>query len=287
MSDTINVKVDDSELAIRLKDPSLKDRQESEKVYNEAFSRAVKSGALLRAKLEDFVREQGLWDDESEAKLTDIQKKISNGELRLARGGFRLSEARELALDMRRWRQELRSLLADRMTYDNNTAEGQADNARFNYFVYSCTINAEHDKMYYSSFEDFMNRSAGPVAMAASQALASKMYGLESNYENKLPENDFLKEFSFIDKELRLIDEQGRFIDMSGHLINEEGRLIDEEGRFVDINGNLVDEDSKIIAERKPFLTDSDKPIENELEEENDEEEKIEEPALANADNNG
>ena len=63
MSDTINVKVDDSELAIRLKDPSLKDRQESEKVYNEAFSRAVKSGALLRAKLEDFVREQGLRDD--------------------------------------------------------------------------------------------------------------------------------------------------------------------------------------------------------------------------------
>jgi len=96
-------------------------------------------------------------------------------------------------------------------------------------------------------------------------------------------ENKFLKEFKFVNEDLRLVNDDGHLIDIDGRLINEEGRYIayrtkkaeieqdEDELYFVNIQGNevvkVVDEDgderwvTPDLAERKPFLDEEGNPI--------------------------
>ena len=69
--------------------------------YNKAFRAALESGALLRQKLESYMREQGLWDDKKEKEYNDLTEKLNQQELTLARGGIKLAEAKEVAVQMR------------------------------------------------------------------------------------------------------------------------------------------------------------------------------------------
>jgi len=114
---------------------------------------------------------------------------------------------------------------------------------------------------YFKSYEDYNNRSTDSVAILAAQNLANMLYGLDDNYEEKLPENKFLKQYKFIDSKLRLINKDGKLVDEKGRLINENGRFINEQGQLIDKDGNLVDQDGDYIVEFSPFLDDSGKPI--------------------------
>jgi hypothetical protein len=262
VDNTFTTEIDDKEVKLKIKNPNLKDQQESQKIYNEAFNRAIQSKALLRVKLDQFVRDQGIWSDKTEQKVKELQKKISEVELRISQGGFKLSEAKELALKVWGWREDMKELMAARLSYDNNTAEGQADNARFNYLVSACTVYNDSNKAYFKNYEDFLNKNGvDQVAFLASQKLAEIMYGLEDNYEHKFFENEFLKEYGFVDDRLRLVDEEGRLISNDGRLIDEAGQYIDEDGNPVDINGNPLDDEGHIKTEKKPFLDDDGEPI--------------------------
>lgn len=241
--------------------PDAKQRQEGQKVYNRAFSDAVSSGALIRAKLQDFMEEQGLWNEGKEKEFKELQDKILKAERKLAKGGFALSEAKALSLEVRKLRNQMRELIASRTELDVHTAEGQADNARFNFWVSDCLVYNDTKKPVYGGVDEYLNSSTNEVAIQGAQALAKLMYGLTEDFESKLPENQFLKEFNFVDDELRLINEDGHLVDESGRLIDDTGRYINEKGEKVDRDGNPLDEDGNYAFERKPFLDDSGNPV--------------------------
>lgn len=249
-----------------VKSPSSADQEEAGKVYNTAFSNAIKSKALVRAKLDDVLTEQGLWDDNKQKKYNDLQNAILEGEKTLAQGGISLNKAKEIALKMKKDRGELRDLISVKTTLDTHTAEGQADNARFNYLVSACLVYKDTKQPYFQGYEDYLSRAGEPEAIEAAQLLASMLYGLENDYEEKLPENKFLTKYKFVDKDLRLVNKKGQLIDESGRLINEKGRFVNDKGELVDKKGNLVDEKGEYITEFKPFLDDSGKPINDEPE---------------------
>lgn len=244
-----------------VRSPSLNDQREGQKVYNQAFTDAIKSKSVVRAKLDDLLEDQGLWNDEKQAKFTSLQKQLLEGEKRLAKGGFSLNEAKDLAVKMKQTRDEIRDLISVRTSLDNHSAEGQADNARFNYLVSVCVVYNDTKEPYFSNMEDYLNRSTDPVAIKGAQNLANMLYGLDNDYENNLPENKFLKKYKFIDDKLRLIDKKGRLVDAEGRLIDESGRFINEDGKYIDKFGNLVDEDGEYVVEAQPFLDDEGKPI--------------------------
>lgn len=258
---TFKTFIDGKDKEMLIKSPSLNDQKEATKVYNQTFSEALKSKAVVRAKLDDLLVEQGLWDNAKQAKFTELQSKILDGERKLAKGGISLSEAKETALTMKKTREELRELISVKTNLDTHTAEGQADNARFNYLVYACTVYNDTKEQYFKSYEDYNNRSTDPVAILAAQNLANMLYGLEDNYEDKLPENKFLKQYKFIDSKLRLINKEGKLVDEKGRLLDENGRFINEKGEFVDKDGNLVDQEGDYIVEFSPFLDDDGKPV--------------------------
>lgn len=274
---TFKAKVDGVEKEFLVRTPSLNDQREGQKVYNQAFTDAIKSKSVVRAKLDDLLKDQGLWNDEKQAKFTELQKDLSEGEKRLAKGGFSLNEAKDLAIKMKTIRDEIRDLISVRTSLDNHSAEGQADNARFNFLVSACVVYNDTKQPYFNDMEDYLNRSTEEVALEGAQNLANMLYGLDNDYEANLPENKFLKKYKFVDKELRLIDKKGRLIDEEGRLVNEEGRFIDEEGNLVDKYGNRVNEDGDYVVEEQPFLDEDGNPIL--LEDEKDAEEKQESPS--------
>ena len=260
-TEDIKVEVDGKEQTFTVRSPSLTDQREAQKAYNTAFTDAIKSNSVVRAKMDDVLEDQGLWNKEKQKKYESLQEELLEGEKRLAKGGFALIDAKKLALKMRDVRLEIRDLISVRTSLDNHSAEGQADNARFNYLVSACVVYKENDKPYFKDLEDYMNRMDDPVALAGASKLANIIYGLDNDFEKGLPENKFLKKYKFVNDDLRFIDKQGRTIDSEGRLVNEDGRYIDEQGNFVDKDGNPVDKEGEYVVDAEPFLDDDGKPV--------------------------
>lgn len=258
---TFKALVDGTEKELMVRAPSLQDQREATKYYNQTFSEALKAKAVVRAKLDDLLVDQGLWDAFKQSKFTQLQSEILDGERRLAKGGISLKDAKNIALEMKKKREDLRELISVKTTLDTHTAEGQADNARFNYLVSACTVYKDNNQPYFKSYEEYNNKSADPVAILAAQNLAGMLYGLDNDYEEKLPENKFLKQYKFVDAKLRLINKEGKLVDENGRLIDEGGRFINENGQFVDKDGNLVDSEGEYIVDFQPFLDDDGKPV--------------------------
>jgi hypothetical protein len=274
---------DGNEVKVNLKNPGAEEYKDSQVEYNKAFRKALDSGALLRQKLEDYMIEQDIWDDAKQKRSEELLEEISAKEKALNSGGIKLSEAKEIALSMRVLRAEFRELLSERNQLDQNSVEGQADNARFSELVRLCMINPNTNKPYFPTQQDYDSAAAQPWVAEAASKLANIIYGLDPNYDNKLVENKFLKEFKFVNDDLRLVNDDGHLIDIDGRLINEEGRYIAyrtkkaeieqdaDKSYFVNIQGEevvkVVDEDgderwvTPDLAERKPFLDDEGNPI--------------------------
>lgn len=258
---TFTVKVDEKDVEFIVRLPTLHDQREAQKVYNQAFTDAIKSKSVVRAKLEDLLKEQGLWNDTKQAQFEALQKELLDGERRLAKGGFSLSEAKKIALRMKSIRNEIKDLISVRTSLDNHSAEGQADNARFNFLVSVCVLRKENNAPYFSSLEDYLNKADDPVAFLGAQNLANMLYGLDNNYEKSLPENKFLQKYKFVDDNLRLINKDGHYVNEEGKLIDINGRFIDKDGNFIDRDGNRVDADGEYLMESQPFLDDDGKPV--------------------------
>lgn len=255
------VTVDDKEVELCIVSPSAADQKEANKIYNSAFTEALQAKAVVRARLDDLLVDQGLWDQNRQQQFETLQRLLLDGEKKLAKGGISLKDAKTIALEMRENRIKLRDLISVKTSLDTHTAEGQADNAKFNYLVYACTVYKDAKNKFFASYNDYLERSSQEVAILAAQNLANMIYGLEANYEEKLPENKFLKDYKFIDNQLRLVDKQGRLVDIQGRLINEDGKLINEQGQLVDRYGNLLKEDGEYDVAFSPFLDDDGNPV--------------------------
>jgi hypothetical protein len=260
-------------------DPRPVDAREAQKLYNATFAEVLGNGGLLRQRLSTYMREQGLWDDAKEAKQTELVEKLNELELTLQRGGIKLQKARELALDMRRTRAELRTLIAERNELDTSTAEGQAENARFNALVARCLVYNESGEPVYKDVDDYLEHGGDEEAFAGAQALASMLYSLDKNHDATLAENKFLKKWRFVDDEYRLVNKDGHLVDTEGRLINEDGHYVDENDNLVDVNGNPVDDDGNYKVESSPFLDDDGNPLPDPDAEPESEPEAEEEPA--------
>jgi len=249
------VKVDGKDVELAVRKPDLRTQQKGQVTYSSEFCRLVKPegnkpGAIVRAALDNVMRNQGLWDDTKQKKWDELQKALINAELRLAKGGGKLSELRNVAIQMRRDRNALRELLASRNELDSNTAEAQAENAKFNFYVANCTVYSDTGKPFFASEEDYINRAGEEAAQKASQLLANMLYGLEENFEAKLPENKFLLEKRLVrEKDLHLLDKDGNLVDGKGRRVNENGQLINDKGEPIDVDGNVLTENGDFKVE--------------------------------------
>ena len=260
-NDTLKITVDGNEQELSVRRPNIQDIKEGQKIYNNTFYEAVKSNAFVRAKLNDFLKEQGLWDENKQLQYDGIRKELFDCEKKLDTGGIKLKDARAIAIHMIKLRNSMKDLIAVRTDLDNNTAEGQAENAKFNYLVSVCLVYNSTGNPYFASLEDYLDKGNTVEAGWGASKLGTMLYGLVSNYEEKLPEFKFLRRFNLVNDDLQFVDEKGRLVDEDSRLIDAQGRYINESGEFVDKDGNKIDSDGNYVVDFKPFLDDDGKPI--------------------------
>lgn len=245
--------------AYKIRKPTGQEYREAKKVYNRAFNDAIASKSPLKARVNSILTEQGLWGPEKQAELEAIGQEIADKTFQLQAGGMKLTEARKIAIEISKLRVKSQALAVPIVMFNQQTAEGQADNARFDYLFSVCLVYLD-GRQYFNSLEDYLNTSNDDeVVGVAARKFAEEFYGHSD--DSDLPENEFLREYKFVDENYRLINKDGHLVDEDGKLVNEEGRYVDVNDKLVDEKGREVDVNGNYIVERKPFLNDDDTPI--------------------------
>lgn len=253
---------DGAEVKLCVRRPDHKISREAQAVYSRTWRECTESGNfVLRERLKDILRKNEVWDDEKDKQYLDLKSKIAVSELTLKKGGGKLTEARELALDLAGYRFELQNLLAESQRYDENTAEAQAENARFDFLCSRCIVDPSKDgSPWFKSQEDYISRKSEQVAADGANELGKMIYGLDTDFQNKLPENQFLLKYGFVNEKLRLVNKDGHFVDRKGNLVDDNGRYINSDGKFINLGGELVDESGQVIVEFTEFEDDREAP---------------------------
>ena len=249
--------------------PSLQLLNEANKLRSKLFTQLFESGTMLRQQVDTHLKDRNIWNEKLQAEYDAVQSEVIEKTQRLERGGIKLSEARDLAIEISEQRQQLVSMLVDRSDIDNLTCEGQADNERFNFLFANCLVyNDTEEKVYPDGLEGYMKNTSTDVAVKG----ATEFYYLMSNSESlddQLPENRFLKKFNFVDDDMRFL-ERG-----TDRLITKEGKYIDDNGFYiaynddgttyhVDTDGNQVEDRVSSDDEPLPFLDDDGNPLDTE-----------------------
>ena len=264
----------DKDMNILVKKPTAKNISDAQRYSTMTWTEAIQSGILTRKELDNVLEERGLWSKGKQEQYEKLTHGINERELKLAKGGIKLSRAKKLALEIRDMRIDLRVLISERTVMDANTAEGMADNARFDYFVSCCTFT-EDDERFFKDVDDYKERSSEQAAVDSATKLADVIYDLDENFEVKLPENQFLMEHKLVDDTLRFINDKGEYVDSDGRLVNDEGRYINKDGDLVDMEGHLINsEGDYVVQDKKPFLDEDGSPIVDDVEESAENEEK-------------
>lgn len=255
----------DNTVKIVVKRPSSNLMSKAQRVSAKAWTDCVRDGIMTKKELAKFMREQGVWSKDKDKEQEGITSEIINLEKKLyingSKGSHQLttSEAKNIAIEMRKKRAELRELIGERLALEANTAESLSDNARFDFLVANCTYY-EDGELVYKTLDDYQVNSDSEIAFAAASALAEMMYAIDKNFEANLPENRFLKEFNFVNDDLALVNKEGETVDLDGRRINEFGYYIDEDGKRTDRDGNKLDEDGNYITS-VTYLDDSGNPV--------------------------
>lgn len=261
------VEIEGKKVKLSVVRPSNKVNQEGNKILNKTFADIIKADGIVREAINRVMREQKLWDDAREQEYEKLRKALNDNELKLASGGIKLSEGRSIALEMADDRAKLQEMVAERNQLDAYTAQGQAENARFGYWVSQCTHYEEPEKFgqkFFKSYEDYLNRVEDGVVNQIASEMGKLLYEVEDDWRKKLPEWAFLLRYKFVDDKLRLINRDGKLCDREYRLINEKGQLVDSDGNIIDEEGRRINADGGYMVEFTGFENDLGWPVESE-----------------------
>ena len=239
---------DGQTVIVTVKKPTNEVLKDADIYKAKAWNKAFKEGVMTKAEVEKVMVERGIWSEEKSKREQILTREILDLEKVLYRGDGKarpkLSDGRDIALKMRSKRIELRDLIQERISMDDNTAESIADNSRFDYLVFACSYNEETGERLFESYDDYNSKGSSKVAISAAQLLARMVYDLDSDFEDKLPENAFLKQHKLVNESGSLVDPNTKeLIDEEGRKINEYGHYLDDDGNRIDINGVKMDDE--------------------------------------------
>ena len=250
---TVEVTLDGGKkVKVVVRKPTNRVSGEAQRIGAKVWTDCIRDGIMTKKELEVVMKSNGMWDKSKQesqaaiiADLRELEKKLYLGK----KGSkMKLSQAKDIAFEMRKKRLELRDLLASKIELEGNTAESLSENAKFDYLVANCTFY-EDGKNVYNSVEEYNDKSEDPIAFSAAATLAALMYSLDKDFEEKLPENQFLIKANLVNDDLALVNKDGNRVDTEGRLINNLGQYVDGDGNRVDIDGHPLDADGNYIPQ--------------------------------------
>lgn len=249
----VEVKLEDGTVKkVLVKKPSNKLLSDAQVLGAKVWTNCTRDGIMTKKELEVFMRNRNIWDSEKDQQQQSLVDSISSLERELALGtDGKLTKKRgkEIAISMRRLRLMLRNLISERLSLEQNTAEALSENAKFDFLVANCVYQEDGITKVYNSLEDYNLKADDEVAFASANALAQMMYSIDKTFEEKLPENKFLRKFNFVNDDLSLVDAENNLVDIDGKKIDSEGYYLNEDGKRVDLEGHILDADGALALQ--------------------------------------
>jgi hypothetical protein len=266
----VEVKLEDGTVKkVLVKKPSNKLLSDAQVLGAKVWTNCTRDGIMTKKELEVFMRNRNIWDSEKDQQQQVLVDSISNLERELALGtDGKLTKKRgkEIAISMRRLRLMLRNLISERLSLEQNTAEALSENAKFDFLVANCVYLEDGNTKVYNSLEDYNLKADDEVAYASANALAQMMYSIDKEFEEKLPENKFLKKFNFVNSDLSLVDAENNLVDIDGKRIDNEGYYLNEDGNRVDLEGHVLDADGALALQAE-YVDDESEEVSTEVKE--------------------
>lgn len=243
--------------------PTNKIAQKANMAYQLKVSRLIRQGdekgerLLLRSEVEDYLIKAGIWSQQDAQKMEQLGMEVRARELLLRKGGLKLSEARQLAIEMGDLRNKMLEIYQKRQQLDSATVETVAEEYRFAVLVVECTLESTTNKKYFKDYDDYIERGDEEAAIEAAQALANDLFNIDPNFRNNLYENKWLRDAGYMDKDGRYTSRDGVYVDKTGKTVDGDGRYIDAGGHYVDKYGRKVDEEGDfMVITSAPFIDD-------------------------------
>lgn len=239
------------EIKLCVRVPQYEDLESSDKVYAAKIASLVRENVgkrlLLRSQVNDFLKSTGVWTDEDEKKIDQLNNEIDALLGKLRKGGLKIGEGREIAIETMEKRKDIVRLSSKRQIFDDTTIEAVAETEKMDYLIYSCTVYADSGNSYWDSFEDMKNDKLSDAYRESAMVAYKVIYNVNPEFEKRLPENRWLKKYGFVDNDLNYLDRKtGEKVDRFGKPISELEQSIQKK---ID---NLQGE----INEEQPFLDD-------------------------------
>jgi hypothetical protein len=246
------------EFKLVVKKPNNKVLQDATVAYNAKIAELLRANnsLMLRAELEKHLTERGIWTVESAKRFTDIAMELRDLEVKLRKGGIKISEGREYAIKMSELRQEQVSIYTERKQYDSITIEAVAEEHKLAFILSKCTFREDGKTLYFTNLDECIKKNSEIASLEASRLLFGMVFGEDDNLE-QMYETKWLQKYNLMDKKKRLTNKNGELVTKENKLINESGALIDEDGKQVDVLGNRIDPQGNLLIEEMPFIDDS------------------------------
>lgn len=242
-------------LELLVNKPTAKNNADAQVVFSREWLRAEANGCPLRANVDEIAVKHGLWNDEIEARVKDIENQILDTERKLRAGSkfYKTKlEAKQAALSLRKLRGERLKLYSKKNALYEHTAEGHADRAKTNYLISVCVVYGNNGKPYFRDMNDYLNKAEEKASLDVTEAFLKLVYADLFELEKKNYENQLLLKLGFVDDKFRLINAEGKLVDEDGREVDDNGRFV-KNGKFVDADGNEVDENGDYVIEFEPF----------------------------------
>lgn len=246
----ITVKVGDEEKVVEVHKPTNKIETEANMEASKVFTRLIKErdedgkpAFMLRSQLNKFLADIGIYTEQDIEDITRLGERLDELTTLLQKGGIKKSEGRKAAIELRKVRYVLFSILAKSSEFDKNTVEAYADNARMDYLIVKCIKFKDGGQIFNNVADYHGDEVMQKVLRPAIEVLAAMVSQYDPDYEKKLPENKFLLKYGFCDNNYRLINAEGKYVDAEGNLVDEDGNAIVEDSpAVVDVGEFLEDE---------------------------------------------
>lgn len=220
--------------------PDRKLLQEGQKIYSQTVRLSLAAGYLFKSALEKYLVEQGVWSEEDEKNITKLRDEIFEKTQYIKTGKkdgnvLKLTEARDIAYDIRVLRRRINEINEKRNAYDLVTVEETASNAQFD-FLCSRSFFKEDGSRVFDDTEQYDSHSHLDYVQKCAHQLMCFQFGINENWTAELIENKFLIERGFINPTTLMSLE----LEQELKKIELEEANPEEPAKFLDDQGNLV-----------------------------------------------
>lgn len=239
--------------------------QEAQAIYSGRMAALMRKTGddrlMLREELNRFLNASGIWTDADQVTFVTMSIEIRRLEEVLRAGGIKLSEGREIAIQIRQHRRQLMEMYTKRSQYDGVTIEAHAEQHRLHWLMVRCSVKTDGTPAFVS-IQDYLSRQDDDWVTKAAQTMAEMIFGYRKDFQKTLYEEQWLASNRQVDGNGHLVDSHGRLVNEVGQLVDASGTLVNEEGQRIDPMGRVLDETGAVdVRPAKPFIDDLNVPI--------------------------